>query len=252
MFHVGGVASRDGKLGAIYASTWVHLSDLEDDLEPVRPANNTITEIVKTNSGQFQDRPSLTVGDQPNGRQCTFDVPRKNGTVAKQTVPCTTAYLTYATFLSNRTKFYFTKTLNGGKGWTQPIFLSESQGIGQFAQIVKVPNSRRLLFFWRRAATPPPASQTAAIMMAISNNDGDSWSKATVFRELCDFDQETTPTRFRFRSMPQVAADGTGKVYVVWHERPRDPATNQCTLADARVFLATTNGATTTHAVHGG
>jgi hypothetical protein len=252
MFHVGGVASRNGSSGALYASTWVHLSDLEDDPEPVRLANNTVKEIVKTNSGQFQDRPSLAVGDQPNGRTCTFDVPRKDGSIATQTVPCTTAYLTYATFLSNRTKFYFTKTVNGGKGWTQPSFLSEMQGLGQFAQLVKIPNSRRLVFFWRRGATPPPESQTDAIMMAVSNNDGDTWSKGTVFRQLCAFDEQTTPTRLRFRSMPQVTADGLGRVYVVWHERPRD-ASGQCsarnqdgTLADARVFLATTDGTSQT------
>lgn len=252
MYHVGGVASRSGGAGAIYASTWVHLSDREDDEEPVRPANDTVKEIVKTNSGQFQDRPSLAVGDQPNGRMCTFEVPRKDGSIATQTVPCTTAYLTYATFLSNRTKFYFTKTLNGGKGWTQPTFLSEMNGIGQFAQIVKVPNSRRLLFFWRRGATPPPASQTDAIMMAVSDNDGDSWSKGTVFRQLCAFDEQTSATRFRFRSMAQATADGFGRVYVVWHERPRD-ASGQCSarnpdgsLADARVFLATTDGTSQT------
>ena len=245
MYHVGGVASRNGTSGAIYASTWVHLSDQEDELEPVRLANGTTKELVSTNSGQFQDRPSLAVGDQPNGRTCTSEIPRRDGTIATQVVPCTTAYVTYATFLSNKTKFFFTKTLNGGKGWTQPVFVSESNAIGQFAQIVKVPNSRRLLFFWRRAQTSPPQGQTSAIMLAVSNNDGDTWSKATVFRELCDFDQDTTPTRFRFRSMPQAAADGIGRVYVTWHERPRQGG--QCAgpggaLADSRVFVATTDG----------
>jgi hypothetical protein len=246
MYHVGGAATRDKRSGAIYSSTWVHLSDLEDDLEPVRLANNTTKEIAFTGPGQFQDRPTLAVGDRPNGRTCTFEVPRRDGTIATQTVPCTTAYLAYATFVGQRTKFFFTKTLNGGKGWTQPIFVSEMEGIGQFIQVVKVPNSQRLLMFWRRGASPPPTSQTDAIMMARSDNDGDTWTKAAVFQQLCPFDQETSFTRFRFKSSPSATADAGGHVYVAWHERPRD-AQGQCsarnpdgTLSDARVFLSTT------------
>ncbi len=237
---VGGVANRDGASGALFSSTWIHLSDLEDDLEPVKMVDGGITEIAKTNSGQMQDRPSLAMDSQPNGRTCTFNVTKKNGTVATQAVPCTTAYLTYATFLANRTKFHFTKTLNGGKTWTQPVFVSESQGIGQFAQVVKIPNTQKVLFFWRRGFSAPPDNQTDAIMMAVSNNDGNSFSKATLFRELCPFDEDTTVTRFRFRSMPQVGVDGTGKAYVVWHERPR--VAGQCSQDDSRVFIATTDG----------
>src|SRR5262245_11467190 len=246
MYHVGGAATRDKRAGAIYASTWVHLSDLEDDLEPVRLANNTTKEIALTTPGQFQDRPTLAVGDRPNGRTCTFDVPRRDGTIATQTVPCTTAYLAYATFVGQKTKFYFTKTLDGGRTWRQSIFLSEMEGIGQFIQVVKVPNSQRVLIFWRRGASAPPSNQTDAIMMIRSDNDGDTWTKAAVFQQLCPFDQETSFTRFRFKTMPSATADGNGRVYVVWHDRPRNaqggcPVSSPGTpLPDARVFLSTT------------
>jgi hypothetical protein len=250
MLHVGLVANRgENSPSAIYSSTWIHLNNHEYDPEPVK-FTGLVREIAVGSSGQFRDRPHLAMGE-PDGRTCGFDVPVEsfdaNGdaveTTVRQDIPCTPAYVAYATFVGSgknaRSKIQFTKSYNLGRGWTQPITINEQVSIvAQGVQIVKIPNSRKIIVFWRRGAT---LNQTDAIMMAVSNNDGDSFSKGVRFADIYPFDQQNDATRIRFKTMANATA-GPGRAYVVWSER-RNPVTNQPDLlGEGRVVMASTNG----------
>ncbi|MGE5360614.1 MAG: hypothetical protein ACM3NQ_16485, partial [Bacteroidales bacterium] len=117
MFHLGMAANRgDNAPSSIYVSLWVHLNNLEYDKEPVK-FTGRLTEIATGSAGLFRDRPHLTIGE-PTGRLCDIDVPvfdPEKGTteLVPQTVPCTPAYVAYATFTGDRktgprSKIYFT------------------------------------------------------------------------------------------------------------------------------------------------
>jgi hypothetical protein len=250
MLHVGLVANRsENSPSAIYSSTWIHLNNHEYDPEPLK-FTGLVREIAVGTSGQFRDRPHLAMGE-PDGRTCSFDVPVEsfdaNGdaveTTVHQDIPCTPAYVSYATFTGSgknaRSKIQFTKSYNLGKGWTQPITINEQVSIvAQGTQVVKIPNSRKIIVFWRRGAT---LNQTDAIMMAVSTNDGDSFSKGVKFVDVYPFDQQNDATRLRFKTMANATA-GPDRAYVVWSER-RNKATNQPDAAgEGRVVMASTNG----------
>ena len=224
---------------AIYFSTWIHLSDREDDLAPVKLVTGGITEAAIGNAGQFVDRPDLAVG-LPNGGTCTFEVSSGDGATVVQTVPATPAYLAYTTFVGHEklsnSQIHFTKTMDCGSNWTHPIKLTSGRSINVGPQVVKLPGSDRILVFWRRGATKGVSD---AIMVVRSDYDGDTFTKPEVFAEICPFDQLTSPTTFRVRAAPSVAAD-PDRAYVVWSDR-RDPTTGECTgPGTARVLMSTT------------
>jgi hypothetical protein len=251
MFHLGLAANRgDNALSAIFVSVWMHLNNLEYDPEPVK-FTGRLTEVTTGSAGQFRDRPHMTIGET-TGRMCTIDVPvtdeANQTTIVPQTVPCTPAYVAYATFVGDRktgprSKIYFTKSLNLGKGWTQPLLVSEQSATNQGVQVVAIPGTRRVLLFWRRGSAM--GAQTDAIMMAVSNNDGDSFGKATVLAPLCPFDQENDATHFRVRTMPNAAA-GPGYAIVAFTDRGVT-GTGACSTSisspnPARVFAVRTDG----------
>jgi hypothetical protein len=248
MFHLGLAADRgDHALSAIYVSVWMHLNNLEYDPEPVK-FTGRLVEVATGSPGQFVDRPHMAIGE-PICRTCSIDVPVRDETGATttvtQTVPCTPAYVAYATFVGDRqkgtrSKIYFTKSLNLGKGWARPILVSEQNTLNQGVQVVAIPGTHKVLLFWRRGAAM--AAQTDAIMMAVSTDDGDSFGKAKVFASICPFDQDNDATHFRVRTMPNAAA-GPGYALVTWADRGVT-ATGACeaTTRPARVFAAATDG----------
>jgi hypothetical protein len=249
-YHAGLVADRpegtSNPEGAIYVSTWIHLSDREDDRAPVKMVKGGLTEVVTGNAGQFRDRPHLAVGE-PGGGRCLLEVevPRfdpSEGTILEtvtQDIPATPAFLAYTTFLGQdlniRSKIHFTKTTDCGRSWTPAIKLSEGYAINQAPYIVKSPGSPRILLFWRLGER---SNQPDAIMVARSDDEGKTFTKPRVLAEICPFDQPTSPYMFRSRTVPSAAADAS-RAYVVWSQRPRD-ASGQCTMGDARVVMLTT------------
>jgi len=256
-FHAGLVADRTepkkGKgppnaPGAIYVSTWVHLSDQEDEPEPIKLVEGGITLPAVGNSGQFRDRPYLAVGE-PNGQTCTLEVPRgdEDKTSVTQILPATPAYLAFTSFIGTgpktKTQMHFTKSDDCGKTWTNVLKLNTATAsINVGAQIVPLPGSSRILVFWRRGASK---KDTDAIMVARSEDGGNSFGSHKVFAEICPFDQNTSPTAFRVTTVASATA-GPDRAYVVWADRT-DPATGQCTgsdgtLNDARIVMATTDG----------
>jgi parallel beta-helix repeat protein len=249
MLHVGLAANRgDNALSAVYSSTWIHLNNHEYDPEPVK-FTGVVSEIMRGNSGQFRDRPHLTMGE-PNGQICSFEVPVKDESGVTRTVhqalPCTTAYVAFATFVGDgalgRTKVQFTKSTDLGRTWSKVLFLSEQVGVvSQGAHVVKIPGTNRLIVVWRRGAM---LNQTDAIMMAVSNDDGSTFTKATVLSEIVPFDQGTTPYSFRVKTMVTTAA-ATGAAYVVWADR-RNAAGAPDPHGEARVVYTVTDGVTMT------
>jgi hypothetical protein len=248
MLHVGLAANRgDNAASAIYSSTWIHLNNHEYDPEPVK-FTGIVREITTGSSGQFRDRPHLALGDVTD-KICTFSVPvydaaSKTTTTVPQAVPCTQAYVAYATFVGDRktgprSKIYFARSANMGKSWDAPIFVSEQNAINQGVQIVKVPGTKKILLFWRRGAAMD--GQTDTIMFTVSQDNGSSWAKAQVFADVCPFDQDNTPTRFRVRTMATAAA-GPGRAYVVWAERTKTAGVCNPLDGQARVMIATTDG----------
>jgi hypothetical protein len=249
-YHAGLVADRPtgapNPQGAIYVSTWIHLNDREDDPSPVKMIRDGVTEVFTGNAGQFRDRPHLAVGE-PTGNMCSFDVDvtyydeegNKTVETVSQTVPATPAYLAVTTFLgqdlNTRSKIHFLRSDDCGRSWSPSIKLSEGYAINQAPQIVKFPGSPRILIFWRLGERP---NQPDAIMVARSEDEGRTFSKPRVLAEICPFDQPTSATTFRTKTVPSGAAD-ENRAYVAWAERPRD-ANGQCTMDDARIVMMTT------------
>ena len=256
-YYAGLVANRQtGSMSppsAIYVSSWIHLNDREDDPAPVKIVRDGISEIFKGVEGQFRDRPDLGVGE-PKGGTCTFqvDVPRVDedgNTIVEtvpQTIPATPAYVAFTTFtgtgVQTVSKIQFTKSDDCGKTWTAAIRVSEESVINQAPQVVKFPGSPRILLFWRRGAK---GKVPDALMVVRSDDEGRTFTKPRVFATLCPFDQPTSATMFRSRTVPSVAAD-EDRAYVVWADRRN--SSGQCTstvngvqtLNDARVVIATT------------
>jgi hypothetical protein len=256
-YYAGLVADRPtGPLSppsALYVSTWIHLNDREDDPMPVKMVQNGIAEIFKGSSGQFRDRPDLAVGE-PRGGTCTVqvEVPRPGDaggetvqTIA-QTIPATPAYFAFTTFTGTGaqtvSRIQFTKSVDCGRTWTAALKLSEENVVNQAPQVVKVPGSSRILVFWRRGAL---LNAPDAIMVVRSEDDGTTFTKPRVLATICPFDQLTSPTTFRSRTVPSAAAD-KDRAYVVWADRRN--ASGKCStggvLNDARALIVTTTDGT--------
>ena len=129
----------------------------------------------------------------------------------------------------------FSRSLDCGKTWSNPIKISESNGINQGTNLAIDPVSGAIYVTWRRFAT---SSQPDAIMIAKSTDFGKTFpSKNTKeIATIAPFDQGTSATQFRTNALPTIAvsvdAANARRVHVGWAQR--DASTG-----DARIVLST-------------
>ncbi|MET0619851.1 MAG: hypothetical protein ABW056_06205, partial [Thermoanaerobaculia bacterium] len=196
------------------------------------------TVLVDTGtSGQFIDKPWLAVDIPRAGAgTCTF-----NPFGTPQTVAAGNVYLVWSRFTgSTSTKIMFSRSLDCGKTYSNPIKISESNGINQGTNLAIDQISGAIYVTWRRFAT---SSQPDAIMIAKSTDFGKTFpSKNTKeIATIAPFDQGTSTTQFRTNTLPTIAvsvdAANARRVHVGWAQR--DASTG-----DARIVLTTsTDGA---------
>ncbi len=163
-------------------------------------------------SGQFTDKPWIAV-DQP---QSSYAM----GIFNNQSVSCGNVYIVYSMFVGNdvnnvHNKILFSRSLDCGVTWSNPIKLSESQHVNQGTTIAIDPANGHVYVAWRRFAAGQDAD---AIIISKSEDFGQTFSKATEVAHINPFDQGTTEFSFRTSTLPALAAYN-GTVYVAWSER---------------------------------
>jgi len=233
LFYFSGIAfNRDTDLGAVFVTSLIDLNNKEngDATQGLDTIKYVGTKVVDTGtSGQFLDKPWVAADVPRAGAgQCTINVS------PTQSFPAGTVYFTWAKFTgSTSTKIMFTRSLDCGATWSNPIKLSESSSINQGTAIAIDPLSGAVHVTWRRFAT---SSQSDAIVFAKSTDFGKTFTKATDVATIIPFDQGTTATSFRTESLPTIAASvdsgNTSRVHLAWAARPSAGA-------DARIYLTT-------------
>ena len=197
-------------------------------------------------SGQFIDKTWNAVLLQQGSGTCTVQVPTANGLTESVTVPSMTVYVVWSRFTgSNSSKIMVTKSDNCGNPGTYstPVKISESNSVNQGATMAVNQATGDVHVAWRRFVT---SSQPDAIVTSKCNASLKTCTKAidvsanlpSDFMPFKPFDQESTKTTFRTRSMPAMAISvyqfGTPRVHVAFSARRNADG-------DARVLLATSD-----------
>ena len=231
LFYFSGIAfNRGTNNGAVFVARYLDANQKENgDATVGKDTMKYIsTTIVDTGtSGQFIDKPWIAVDVPRSGAaMCTFS---PFGT--PQTFAAGNVYLVWSRFTgASSSKIMFSRSLDCGKTWSNPIKLSESNSINQGTNMTIDPASGAIYVVWRRFAS---SSAPDAIVVAKSTDFGKTFpSKNTVVvATIAPFDQGTTPTQFRTNALPTIAAS-VGRVYVAWAQR--DAATG-----DGRIVMST-------------
>jgi hypothetical protein len=235
LFHYSGIAfNRLSNQGAVFVTQLLDLNNKEngdaalgtDAIKYVR------TVVVDTGtSGQFLDKPWHAV-DIPRGGagSCGFSF---SPTV---TIPAGNVYLVWSRFTgSSSTKIMFSRSLDCGKTWANPIKISESNSINQGAILAIDPKNGDISVVWRRFAG---SSEGDAILSARSTDFGKTFPSkfVRVVASIAPFDQGTTPTRFRTNALPSIAASvdssNVSRFHAAWAQR--DAVTG-----DAEIVMST-------------
>ena len=223
LFYYSGIAfNRGTNIGGVFVARFYDANEKEngDATQGMDTIKYVSTTVVDTGtSGQFIDKPWMAV-DVPRagGGTCTF-----NPFGTPQTVPAGNVYLVWSRFTgSQSTKIMFSRSLDCGNTWANPIKLSESNSINQGTNVAIDPGSGAVYVTWRRFAA---SNQPDAILVAKSTDFGKTFaSKNTVtVATIAPFDQATTPTEFRTNALPTIAtsvdAGGTARVHIAWAQR---------------------------------
>jgi len=205
------------------------------ETDPIKYLGATI--IDEGTSGQFADKPWITV-DAPRNGSGTVPISTPNTPV--QYVARHNVYIAYSIFLGSlsggdQSKIMFARSTDCGTTWQRPIKVSESQHINQGTTIAVSPQDGKIYIAWRRFGSQ---SEPSAIMMSQSSDFGNTFTKPTVVATLINaFDQYSSGNTFRTYAFPTLAVAGNGIVYVAWSERGWGPG------GDARIVIASsTNG----------
>lgn len=183
------------------------------------------------NAGQFLDKPSLAV-DLPRSGGATCSFPPSKPFAAGN------VYLSYTNFTGNsnanpHTKLMFARSTDCGATWsTQSV--NEADVVYQGSAIAIDPSSGAIYLAFRRFALN---NQTDAILISKSTDQGKTFSTPVqIVPSFFPYNPDTTGAQFRTSSVPAIAVDNTGRVYVAWSSRlsPAPSAT-----ADARIVVAT-------------
>jgi hypothetical protein len=241
LFHYSGIAfNRGTNEGAVFVSQWLDLNNKEngDTAQGTDPIKYVRTTLVDTGtSGQFLDKPWIAV-DIPRGgaATCTFSF---SPTVS---IPAGNVYIVWSRFTgSSSTKIMFSRSLDCGKTWSNPIKVSESNSINQGGNLAVDLKNGDIYLIWRRFAS---SSEGDAILSAKSTDFGKTFPSKFVRQvaAIAPFDQGTTPTRFRTNTLPTIAAsldaNNVSRVHAGWAQR-------HPTTGDAQIVVATsTDGLT--------
>jgi hypothetical protein len=242
LFYYSGIAfNRGTNIGGVFVARYFDANQKEngDATQGLDTIQYVATTVVDTGTaGQFIDKPWIAVDIPRSGAgSCTF-----NPFGTPQTVAAGNVYLVWSRFTgSQSTKIMFSRSLNCGATWSNPIKLSESNSINQGTNVAIDPASGAVYVAWRRFAA---SNAPDAILVAKSTDFGNTFpSKNTVtVANIAPFDQATTPTEFRTNALPSIAttvdAGGVSRVHVAWAQR--NPANG-----DSQIVVSTsTNGAT--------
>ena len=235
LYYSGIAFNRGTNNGAVFVARYLDANQKENGDATL--GKDTIkyvsTQIVDTGtSGQFIDKPWIAVDIPRAGAgTCTF-----NPFGTPQSFPAGNVYLVWSRFTgSTSTKIMFSRSVDCGKTWSNPMKLSESNSINQGTNMAIDPSSGAIYVTWRRFGT---SSAPDAIVITKSTDFGKTFpnKNTTEVATISAFDQGTTPTQFRTNALPTMAAS-PGRVYVAWAQK--DAATG-----DARIVLSTsTDGA---------
>jgi hypothetical protein len=235
VYYSGIAFNRGTNNGAVFVTTLFDTNQKENGsvslgTDPIRYQYTTIVDTGT--SGQFLDKPWIAVDIPRSGAgTCTF--PDLTGS---QTIKAGNVYLVWSRFTgSQSTKIMFSRSLDCGKTWSNPMKLSESSSINQGTNLAVGPILGTVYAGWRQFAT---SSNPDSILIARSDDFGKTFkSKNTVqVATITPFDQQTSGTRFRTNALPSVAAsvDGNGvsRVHVAWAQRTGPSQ-------DARIVVST-------------
>ena len=221
------------------------------------------TVLDKGTSGQFLDKPWLAVdvpraaygpgaavwavsdsGEHVNPNaaagpdavaMCRIETRLDNGDLYTQEFPAGNAYMAWARFTGegtpNPAKLMFARTTDCGRTWqAKPI--SDNQLTSQGATIAIAPHNGNVYVAWRQFGKN---GRPHAIYLSHSTDGGKTFSKPrAVIPAFLPFDQAKTSGRFRTNSLPTIAADDQGRVYVAVSAR-----------GYADVFIENSDGTTT-------
>ena len=225
-----GTDSTGASTGSVAVTTFI--DPLNDDASPT-PFVYAFQSIPMLgsdqNGGKFIDKPWMAAGESKVG---TCSIPLKPGVT--KTVDAYPLYLSWAVFTGltptdDTTNIYFSRSLDCGQTWSNPLQLT-SNGISQGVAIAVQPATNNIDLVWRRFADPAQplvSPNTDAIVWTRSTNGGQNFRTPNPIAEICPFTQGTSQTTFRINTFPTIAA-GPRDTYVAWSDR-RDPATNLCT-----------------------
>src|SRR5262249_22346256 len=238
VFYYSGIAfNRGTNSGAVFVTTLFDANRKENGNAPA--GTDTIqfqrTVIVDTGtSGQFLDKTWIAV-DIPRSGAATCTFPGLNG---NQNIKAGNVYLVWSRFTgATSTKIMFSRSLDCGKTWSNPMKLSESSSINQGTNLAIDPASGKVYAVWRQFQT---SSNPDSILIARSDDFGKTFASKTTYpvATIAPFDQAMTGTRFRTNTLPSVAATvdggGTSRVHVAWAQRT---GANQ----DARIVVSTSS-----------
>jgi hypothetical protein len=238
VFYYSGIAfNRGTNNGAVFVTTFFDANRKENGNAPA--GTDTIqyqkTVLVDSGtSGQFLDKTWIAVDiPRAGAATCTFNAFGQN-----QMVQAGNAYLVWSRFTgSQSTKIMFSRSLDCGNTWSNPIKLSESSSINQGTNVAIDPTSGAVYVVWRQFAT---SSNPDSILVARSDDFGATFpnKNTTQVATITPFDQSMTGTRFRTNALPSIAASvdshGTSRVHVAWAQRS---AANQ----DAQIVVSTSS-----------
>ena len=188
------------------------------------------TSVVADGDGDvFVDKPWLAV-DQPRAGAPMCDV---NG----QQFPAGRVYMAWAQFQGAGSAMMFSRSLDCGRSWQPAVTLATDATANQGASIAIAPHDGTVYVAWRRFARP---GVPASIQVASSTDGGATFpTRRAVAEPINAFDQpKEANRRFRTNSLPTVAADHLGRVYVAWAERGFAAASPSPTTGDSRIVLA--------------
>jgi uncharacterized protein YjbI with pentapeptide repeats len=238
VYYSGMAFNRGTNIGAIFLSRYFDANAKENG--DATAARDTIAyldaKLIDTGtSGQFLDKPWIAVDVPRSGSGATTCSVTPQGGPAQSFVGGN-VYMTWSRFTgSQSTKIMFSRSLDCGKTWSNPIKISESNSINQGTNIAVDPTNGTVYVAWRRFAA---SNQPDAILVSKSTDFGQSFtSKNTVsVATISPFDQGTSGTRFRTNALPSIAvsedASHKSRVHIAWAQRN---APDQ----DARIVLAT-------------
>src|SRR2546423_15662340 len=107
---------------------------INSNTDPIRYIGATV--LDSGNAGQFLDKPWIAVDIPRGSATCTINVPEPGapGGSVTQTIPAGNVYAAWSDFVGNsltRTKIYFSRSIDCGATWSNPIKLSEGYPLNQ-------------------------------------------------------------------------------------------------------------------------